>query len=163
MSVPDLEKYSSEDLISIYSASIKELKKRNIIRTNNVVGDLGEYLAIQYYGNTKGLPRLQTAPIGTRNIDAISINGDRYSIKSTTTNTTGVFYGLEPPESNNQNKQIFEYVIVVVFCKDMELDGIYEIDWDTFIRHKHWHSRMRAWNLIISKDLIADSKVIFQK
>ena len=35
------------------------------------------------------------APVGTENIDAISRKGDRYSIKSTSSNTTGVFYGLE--------------------------------------------------------------------
>ena len=161
VSTLDLSKCSPTEIIALYGLSIKELKKRGIIRTGNVLGDLGEYLAIEYYKNTKGLPKLQPAPIGTKSIDAISVNGDRYTIKSTTVNSTGVFYGLEPPDSTIPDKQIFEYVIVVRFSKDMEIEDIYEIDWPTFLKHKHWHSRIKAWNLIISKALIEDSKIVF--
>ena len=41
-----LIKLNNDQLISLYSIWMKELKDRNIIRTNNVVGDLGEYIAI---------------------------------------------------------------------------------------------------------------------
>ena len=51
-------------------------------------------MAVDYYINTSGLPNLQDAPTGTQNIDAISRDGNRYSIKSLTGSTTGVFYGL---------------------------------------------------------------------
>lgn len=151
------------DLISLYSKTIKELKSREIIRTSNVIGDLGEYIAVDYYCSTPNLPKLQAAPIGTQNIDAISINGDRYSIKSTSTTTTGVFYGLNDPNSSTQDIQKFEYVIIVKFDKDYQLEGIYELSWDTFIKHKRWHSRMNAWNLSLTKNLISDSKIIYQK
>lgn len=63
-----------------------------------VIGDLGEYIAVDYYCSITNLPKLQSAPIGTQNIDAISINDYRYIIKSTST-TTDVFYGLN--ESNS--------------------------------------------------------------
>lgn len=79
----DINELKTEEIIRLYSEIIKELKYRNIIRTNNVIGDLGEYLAISYYNNTAGLPNLSPAPVGTENIDAISRKGDRYSIKST--------------------------------------------------------------------------------
>ena len=42
----DVSKLSEIELIQAYSSSIKELKNRGILRTNNVIGDLGEYLAI---------------------------------------------------------------------------------------------------------------------
>ena len=92
----DVLKCTNQELINTYSQVIKELKKRNIIRTKNVVGELGEFLAIEHYCKTPGLPNLQAAPVGTQNIDAISRSGERYSIKSTSGNVTGVFYGLEP-------------------------------------------------------------------
>lgn len=79
----DLREKSTEYIIQLYSMAIKELKRRKVIRTNNVIGELGEYLAIAYYNKTPGLPNLSPAPIGTENIDAISRKGDRYSIKST--------------------------------------------------------------------------------
>ena len=73
-----------------------------------MIGDMGEYLAIEYYNNTPGLPNLAPAPVRTENIDAISRKGDRYSIKSTSGNVTGVFYGLEPKGSDIPDIQKFE-------------------------------------------------------
>ena len=159
----DLKNMSTEEIIELYSASIKELKERKIIRTKNVIGELGEYLSIQYYNNTPGLPKLQAAPIGTQNIDAISINGERYSIKSTSTNLTGVFYGLEPKGSEEEDQQKFEYVIICRFDEDYQLKEILEIDWDTFIENKRWHSRMNAWNLNLSKKLYEGCKIIYSR
>lgn len=54
----DMMKLSNRDLIELYGNTIKELKTREIIRTKNIVGDLGEYLAIDYYCKTPGLPKL---------------------------------------------------------------------------------------------------------
>ena len=98
----NLQEKETKEIIQLYSMAIKELKHRGVIRTNNVVGELGEYLSIELYNNTPGLPNLSPAPVGTENIDAISRKGDRYSIKSTSSNTTSVFYGLEEPESKYQ-------------------------------------------------------------
>ena len=61
-----LKGLSTTDLIRQYSEAIKELKQRGVIKTKNVVGDLGEYLAIEYYCNTAGLPKLQAAPVNTK-------------------------------------------------------------------------------------------------
>lgn len=56
-----LKKLDDLELTLLYSSLLKELKHRGIIRTNNVVGELGEYLAINFYNKTKGLPKLQAA------------------------------------------------------------------------------------------------------
>lgn len=143
-----------------YSDIIKELKARKIIRTKNVLGELGEYLAIQYYNNTPGLPKLQVAPVGTKNIDAISRDGDRYSIKATSSNMTGVFTGVDFDSDGLPLKQYFEYVIICRFDDDFQLLNIYQVDWKNFVKHKKWHSRMKSWNLSLTKDLIADSVII---
>ncbi|PWL59115.1 hypothetical protein [Merdimmobilis hominis] len=159
----DLKLLKTSDLVSLYSSVIKELKDRSVIRTNNVIGDLGKYLAIDYYNNTAGLPTLAVAPVGTENIDAISRKGDRYSIKSTSGNVTGVFYGLEPKGSTEPDKQKFEYVIICRFNTDYELEEILEMDWKVFLKHKRWHSRMNAWNIPLTKEVCNDCKVMFQK
>ena len=90
----NLNQLNTTELINTYSEIIKLLKTRGVIRTKNLLGDLGEYLAIEHFNNTSKLSNLQAAPPGTQNTDAISRNGERYSIKSTTGNLTGVFYGL---------------------------------------------------------------------
>ena len=76
--------FNDEELISVYAEWIKELKIRNIIRTSNIVGEIGEYLAINYYNKTAGLPKLVPAAISTKSVDAISSNGERYTIKTVT-------------------------------------------------------------------------------
>lgn len=54
-----LKKLDDLELTLLYSSLLKELKQRGIIRTNNVVGELGEYLAINFYNKTKGLPNFK--------------------------------------------------------------------------------------------------------
>ncbi|MDH5559282.1 MAG: hypothetical protein OEY59_00335 [Deltaproteobacteria bacterium] len=158
----NLKNIKDFDLIKLYGNLIQELKDREIIRSKNVIGDLGEYLAIEYYNKTSGLPNLQFAPTGTQNIDAISRNGERYSIKSSTTNLTGVFYGLPNNESDEKPIQKFEYVIIVKFDDNYNLTGIYELNWNQFLDLKKWHSRMKAWNISITKKVIKLSKIIFE-
>ena len=43
----DLTSISDIDLIGLYSKYIEELKKRGIIRTNNIIGGLGDYIVVQ--------------------------------------------------------------------------------------------------------------------
>ena len=45
----DISKLSTDEIISLYPKILKELKSREIITTNNLIGELGEYLAIQNY------------------------------------------------------------------------------------------------------------------
>jgi len=158
-----LNELSNNELINTYSNIVSLLKERNVIRTKNLVGDLGEYLAIEYFNKTPGMSNLQAAPAGTQNIDAISRNGQRYSVKSTTGNLTGVFYGLESKGSDVIDSQKFEFVLIVKFSENYELEKIIQVDWAMFLKHKKWHSTMRAWNLTLTKELEKDSLVIFKK
>ena len=159
----DLSNLENSALLMLYGEIIEELKRRNVIRSKNVVGDIGEYLAVDYYTKTSGLPKLQFAPPITENIDAISVKGERYSIKCTTNNRTGVFYGLNAPDSTEPQKQLFVYVIIVVLNDSYQLKKIIELDWNTFLKHKKWQSRVRAWYLTVSNKLLADAKIIFDK
>lgn len=159
--VEKLKVMDDTSLVSVYGYWMDELKERGMIRTKNVIGELGEYFAIKYYKENPKLPKLQAAPTGTQNIDAISINGDRYAIKSTTTKGTGVFYGLNEPNSGLFEVQKFEYVIIVQFNKDVSLNAIYQLSWEKFLKHKRWHSRVRAWNLTLRRDLIDECVKIF--
>jgi len=109
------------------------------------------------------LPNLAAAPVGTQNIDAISRSGDRYSIKPTSGHVTGVFYGLEPAGSTQPDQQKFEYVLICKFNENCGLKAIYQLTWPAFLAHKRWHSRMKAWNLTLTKALIADATIIYQK
>jgi len=160
----NLEKLSHRQIIKCYSQITKELKKRNIVRTKNITGELGEYIAVDFYKQTPTLPNLQFAPPSTESIDAISTKSERYSIKTITNNgATGVFYGLPPLGSSEQPVQKFEYVIIVKLTDDFELERILELTWGEFLENKKWHSRMKAWNLSYSNKLIDSVRTIYSK
>ena len=158
----EIDELTTDELIKLYAQIPDLLKKRGVIRTNNILGDLGEYLAIKHYRETPGLPNLQAAPPGTQNVDAMSRNGERYSIKATRGNGTGVFYGLGDPGSQDIEKQKFEYLIIIQFSDSYKIRKMLELNWEQFLKHKRWHSRMRAWNIGISKALISDSKILIE-
>lgn len=159
----NLETLTTKELIKTYSEIISLLKEKGVIRSKNLLGDLGEYLAIEHFNTTPGLPNLQAAPTGTQNIDAISRDGERYSIKSTTGNLTGVFYGLEPPGSSNIEKQKFEYVLIISFSGNYELQKIIQLNWNQFLNFKKWHKTMRAYNLSLTKRLFDECKILFDE
>lgn len=159
----DLTGYSILDLIANYSETIKELKKRGILRTKNVPGELGEFYVIEKYNADKRLPTLKAVPVGTKNINAIDQNGERYSIKSTSGLTTGVVYGLQPIGSKTEDKPVFEYIVVCKLDEDYGLEGIYQATWDVFLKHRKWHKTMKAWNLALTAAFKKDSVIIYEK
>lgn len=160
----DLKNLSNTEIISLYSSSIKELKNRNIIRTKNITGELGEYIAVEYYKNNSSLPNLQISPPSTENIDAISRKGERYSIKTITNKgSTGVFYGLPSISSNEVPSQKFEYLVIVKLNDAFELECILELTWEEFLQNKRWHSRMQAWNLSYSNKLKESVTILYNK
>lgn len=157
----DFSQYSGMELIQIYGELLSKMREKQLIRSKNVTGDLGEYIVVDYYNKTKGLPKLQFAPPSTKNIDAISINGERYSIKCTTTNTTGAFYGIPKDIDIHSINPLFEYVVIIKLNETYQPEFILELDWESFFKHKHWHSRVGAYNLLVTNSLIDDGKMIY--
>ncbi len=158
----NLEELNNEDLWLGYADIQQELKKRGLVRTNNIVGERGEFLAIETYNSISGLPNLQAAPEGTQNVDALSRKGERYSIKTISEpgSTTGVFYGIGEKDDGNIPEKKFEYVIIVQLYKNYRPKRILEVTWEQFLKHKKWHSTMRAWNLSVTKAVLSDVKII---
>lgn len=124
---------------------------------------MGEYIVVDYYTKTRGLPKLQFDPPSTKNIDAISVNGERYSIKCITTNTTGAFYGIEKVADINSIKPLFEYAVIIKLDENYQPEFILELDWEAFFKHKHWHSKIGAYNLLMTNALIENGKIIYKK
>ena len=160
------------EIINNYSNAVKDLKENNIIRSNNIVGDLGEAYAVEIFSQARNLPKLQLTPPSTKHIDAISIEGKRYTVKTISGNNkvTGVFYGLADPDGNfelsdktNVKDILFEYLIIVFLSDNYKLNKIIQLSWKQFLKYKKWHSRMKAWNVGINNNLINESKVIYDR
>src|SRR3990167_601714 len=98
---------SNEEIVALRASVEVEMRKRGIALS---VGAIGEQLAIDHFRSTSGLPKLKRAPAGTKNVDALSRDGDRYSIKTVcNAKKTGTVY----PDSENQDKQLFEHLLIV--------------------------------------------------
>ena len=158
----EIDKLNIDELWALYGATHDKLKQLGEIRSKNITGDRGEQIAINYYGSTKGLPKLQMAPPSTKNIDAISTKGERYSIKTISypNKTTGVFHGYGTPE-NPINEKMFEYLIIVVISNYQPL-LIVELSWENFYELKRWHSTMRAFNIGLSKKTLNQARTIYK-
>ncbi len=156
-----IEKISESDLWSLYAYVALQLKERGLVRTRNIVGERGEFLAIETYNKIPGMPKLQAAPEGTQNVDALSRKGERYSIKTISLpgSTTGVFYGLSEPGVQEKEGK-FEYIIVVVIDKHYDLVKMIELNWAQFLKYRKWHKTMRAWNVSLTKQLCDEAKTI---
>jgi len=158
----DLDKLSVDELWSLYGETHDKLRQVGEIRSRNIVGDRGEQLAITYYGKTKNLPKLQMAPPSTKNIDAISVQGERYSVKTMTlpNKTTGVFHGYGTPEKPIKDKK-FEYLIIVVI-ESYQPKLILELTWEEFYNLKRWHSTMNAFNISLTKAVLDKARIIYR-
>lgn len=141
----DLTEFDNTALISMRIAIEQEMQSRGISFS---VGELGEKLAIEYFASTPGLSNLMAAPTGSKNIDALSRDGERYSIKSILkAKKTGTIY----PDSEDRDKQLFEYLLLVILSPDYSLSSMYRMPWAQFIEVRAWDKRMNAWYVPVSK------------
>ena len=146
----NLDKLNDDELIDLYPMLLDKLKARGIIRTKNIIGELGEFIVNREYKKNPKLPELQLNLKSTKNIDATSIKGERYAIKSTSTNLTGVFHSL-PIEDDKV--VYFEYLIIVIFNKDYSLSEIYELTWKEFLRFRKMKPPENKFNVSITNEL----------
>ena len=160
----EIDKQSIKNLARQLSPSSKaftELTKRGILRTKNVVGELGEYYAIDFYNNNTKLPNLSIVPTTVKNIDALSREGKTYSIKTISKKgSTGSFWD---PESIDRNERKFDFLLIVILDREYSLDMILELTWEDFLHHKKFNKRMKNYSVSVSNKLIDLVRVIYNK
>jgi hypothetical protein len=151
----DLAGMSDDELVLLRAGLDIEMRKRKVAFT---VGDVGERLVIQHFKSTPGLPNLQSAPSGTKNVDALSHRGDRYSIKTIcNAKKTGTIY----PDREDRNKQLFEFILIARLGGDWSLESIHEFSWAEFLKVRSWDNRMNAWYIGCSASTLRRAKQVF--
>ncbi len=150
----NLEKLFDSELKKLRASLEVEMGKRGISFS---IGDIGEELAIEHFNSTASLPVLFAAPTGTKNVDAISRDGERYSIK---TNLKAKKTGTVYPDISNPDKQLFEYLLLVKLNNDLTLKSIHEFSWDLFLKIRSWDKRMNAWYVSCSKKNLELAKIM---
>lgn len=132
-----------------------EMRRRKLAFS---VGDIGERLVLEHFNETRGLPTLLLAPPGTKNVDALSRDGDRFSIKTIwKAKKTGTIY----PDSKEPDKQLFEFLLVCRLRDDFTVASIHMFMWQEFVKIRSWDRRMSAWYLACSKRTLQAGKAIY--
>jgi len=153
----DLNKLSDDELVILRANVEAELNRRGISFS---VGEVGEKLVISFFNSKPGMPNLLQAPAGAKNVDALSRDGDRYSIKTfMKAKKTGTVY----PDDKDRDRQLFEYLVVVKLDTNYKLYAIYRYSWEGFVRIRAWDKRMNAWYLPLSKKNLNMAEIIFNK
>lgn len=153
----DLKYFKDDDLILLRVEVEREMASRHITFS---VGEIGEKTAIKFFCSTPKLPNLKSAEIGTKNVDAYSRDGERYSIKTALkAKKTGTIY----PDLTNSDKQLFEYLLIVKLAENFTLDYLYRFSWQQFLQIRAWDKRMNAWYVPISINRLCIGECLFWK
>lgn len=153
----DFSNKPDTEIISMRIQIEKEFKRRKIKFS---VGEIGETIAIDYFNSTPGLSNLQRAPTGTKNVDALSRKGERYSIK---TIKDGSKSGTVYPDATDKNKQLFEYLLLTLLDDDHNLKSLIRFSWEQFNKVKKWDKTMNAWYISKAKKTFVEGDIIFNK
>lgn len=140
----DTSSLTDEELIQAFGVLLTEMRTRRIIRTKNIVGELGEKYC-QMNCNIK------LSPTNEKDIDATDSLGRGYTIKSATETSakrTGAFH-LDFNHSKDDVR--FHFLLVVIISDSMELKNIYSFTWDDFWLLKSWSKPQKAYFLSLSK------------
>jgi hypothetical protein len=136
---PEVQSMSDAQLLRLRAALHIEMHRRKLAFS---VGDIGEEAVIEFFRKTAGLPNLQRAPAGTKNVDALSRRGDRFSIKTIWRGSkTGTIY----PDVEDRQRPLFEYLVVVQLSENLDLKRIVQLSWQQFCDVRCWDKRMNAW------------------
>ena len=154
----DLKNLNDNDLIQVFPDLITELKKRDIIRTNNIVGELGEYFAVKIFNETTNLPKLQMAPPSTENVDALSTKGKRYAIKSTSSNSTGVFASIQI----DQLDSCFEYLLILKW-NNYQVKSLVQFTWEQFVQYRKVKRPENKYNFTMNNKILNEAEIIYDK
>ncbi|WP_147250947.1 hypothetical protein [Arenicella xantha] len=147
----DLSNLTDEELILAYGHVLGALRERGIIRTKNIVGELGERYCETIFNKQVGLPSFAVLPTNAKDVDAEDCDWLAYSTKSVTLSSakrTGLFHLSN--DHNLQDKR-FDYLLVCILNDSMLLRAIYRFEWGLFWELKSWSSTQKAWFLSLTK------------
>lgn len=149
----NINNLTDEELITTYGNILSELYSRGIVRTKNIVGELGERYCALKLG-------LELAPPNEKNIDAKDLDGNGYSIKTLSSKSakrTGAFH---IDKNHDKSEKVFDQLLVVILSESMQLEAIYSFSWLQFWTLKSWSSTQKAFFLPLTQKNLAEAKIL---
>lgn len=150
----NLKKYTDSELYLLFHEVKAEMNDRNLATD---VGRIGEDKVLKFFANSSALPNLVEAAPGTKNVDALSRDGERYSIKTVLTSrkTSCIYPG------SGESKPLFEYMVILKINADFSLSDMYRVSWSDFLTIRAWDKRMNAWYVPVNNKRLSDVERLF--
>jgi hypothetical protein len=155
---PSLASMSDDALVLLRAGLRAEMRKRG---SADSVGAVGEQLAIEHFRKTPGLPKLAPSSHNTKNVDANSNRGERYSIKTHCVTSKARKTGTIYPDRQDHEKQLFEYLLIVRLAEDWSLESSHQLSWAEFVKVRSWDNCMSAWYVGISARTLGAATLIY--
>jgi len=140
-----------QQLLCLYRDVLSELKSRGVVRTHNApIADYAEWLVSQKLG-------LKLTSNSNAGYDAENKKGSRYQIKAR---------WLDTPETQrflsvirNLDKDPFDYLIVLLFDRNFEVQEAYEMHISTVKRYARYRPYINGYVISMKGDILNDPGV----
>lgn len=138
---------STGDLLRDWAAVMRELRKRDVIRTNNSpVGDIAEAIVHGHYGGER-------ASFSQAGWDVRTPDGERIQVKSIRTTATTKRKNLSPIRDRD-----YDSVVVVVFDEEFQVTDALKLTRDVAEDTASWVGHVNGHVLYLNR-LLADQRV----
>ncbi len=105
-------------------------------------------------------PLRQNPPTGAKNVDALSREGDRCSIRSIfKAKKTSTVYSVNA----NLDKRLFEFLLIDFLDSEYRLKRLYRLSWKKFQEVKSRDKIMNAWYVLLSKKKLEKTEIVYVK
>jgi hypothetical protein len=144
----DPETRTTAELLQDWVATMRALRKRDVIRTNNnPVGDIAEAIVHAHYGGER-------ASFSQAGWDVRTPDGERIQVKSIRTTPTTKRRNLSPIRDSD-----FDSVVVVVFDEDFNVTDALKVRRDVAEELSVYRAHVNGRILHLSSALVDDPRV----
>ena len=69
---------------------------------------------------------------------------------------------LRRRDPENKEKQLFEYILLVILNEDFKLKALYRFSWKQFLEVKQWDKTMNAWYIPKTQKAIKVAESLYE-
>jgi hypothetical protein len=131
------------ELLRCYADVLEELKRRKVVRTNNLTGDYTEWLVAKKM-------KLQLATGSTEGYDARD-KKYKYQIKGRRSEKSRQLSVIRSFE--------FDYLIAVMFNQDFTVREVWKLPVDVVKKYAKFHKRLNGYVLQLRGEVLEEKKV----
>ncbi|MFI2837556.1 hypothetical protein [Mycolicibacterium sp. PDY-3] len=142
----DVRSLSNRDVLNLWSDAMVEMRRRDLVRTNNVVGELAEAIVHAHFGGVRGTFVEKGWDVRTDDGIRIQVKGMRRTVD--TRKKAGTVYD-----------GAYDALVIIVFGPKFELLAAYETTPSVVERMFKWSERLKGRAPTVTQRFVNDPEV----